>query len=94
MVEYNPVCLTWERGASKLQALPHENVKEEDLHLTEEERAWLAIVRRQVRSLRFGVVQIVVHNARVVQIERTEKLRLNEASRLEGEGSLRSMEGI
>jgi hypothetical protein len=51
-------------------------------------------VRRQVRSLRFGVVQIVVHNARVVQIERTEKLRLNEASRLEGEGSLRSMEGI
>jgi hypothetical protein len=29
-----------------------------------------------------------------VQIERTEKLRLNEASRLAAEGTLRSMEGI
>jgi hypothetical protein len=36
--------------------------------------------------LRFGVVQIVVHNAQVVQIERTEKLRLNEISLLSGEG--------
>lgn len=73
--------------------MPHEKMKE-DPGLTEEERAWLSIVRRQVRSLRYGVVQIVVHNARVVQIERTEKLRLNEALRLENEGSLRSMEGI
>ena len=77
-----------------MQPLPHENVKEEDLHLTEEERAWLAIVRRQVRSLRFGVVQIVVHNAQVVQIERTEKLRLNEANRLAADDSLSKMEGI
>lgn len=37
---------------------------------------WLEVVRRQVRSLNFGVVQIVVHGARVVQIERTEKIRL------------------
>jgi hypothetical protein len=66
----------------------------EDSQLTEEERAWLSLVRRQVRSLRFGVVQIVVHNAQVVQIERTEKLRLNEATRLSAEDSLRSMEGI
>jgi hypothetical protein len=27
--------------------------------------------------MRFGVVQIVVHESRVVQIERTEKLRLD-----------------
>lgn len=53
---------------------------------TEDERPWLSIVRQQVRSLRFGVVQIVVHNAQVVQIERTEKLRLNEISLLSGEG--------
>jgi hypothetical protein len=66
----------------------------EDPPLTEEERSWLPIVRRQVRSLRFGVVQIVVHNAKVVQIERTEKLRLNEAGRLAAEDTLRSMEGI
>jgi hypothetical protein len=83
----------WERGAVKTPASPWENMKE-DPRLTEEERAWLSIVRRQVRSLRFGVVQIVVHNAQVVQIERTEKLRLNEASRLAAEGTLRSMEGI
>lgn len=38
--------------------------------------AWLDVVRRQVGSLNFGVVQIVVHGARVVQIERTEKVRL------------------
>ena len=37
--------------------------------------SWLNVVRDQVSSLEFGVVQIVVHAARVVQIERTEKLR-------------------
>jgi len=74
--------------------VPSANTMKEDPQLTEEERAWLSLVRRQVRSLRFGVVQIVVHNAQVVQIERTEKLRLNEATRLSAEGSLRSMEGI
>ena len=36
---------------------------------------WIDTVRSQVRSLRFGVVQIVVHDARVVQIEKTEKIR-------------------
>ena len=45
---------------------------------TEDEVAWLAIVKRQVKSLHFGVVQIVVHNDRVVQIERTEKIRLGD----------------
>ena len=41
-----------------------------------EGQSWLELVRRQVGSLNFGVVQIVVHDARVVQIERTEKVRL------------------
>ena len=41
----------------------------------DEEGSWLEVVRRQVGSLNFGVVQIVVHGARVVQIERTEKVR-------------------
>jgi hypothetical protein len=36
---------------------------------------WLKVVRRQVGSLRFGVVQVVVHDSRVVQIEKTEKIR-------------------
>ncbi len=38
--------------------------------------SWLELVRRQVESLDFGVVQIVVHASRVVQIERTEKIRV------------------
>jgi hypothetical protein len=37
---------------------------------------WLELVREQVQSLRFGVVQIVVHDSKVTQIERTEKTRL------------------
>ena len=40
------------------------------------EPAWLPIVQSQIGSLRFGVVQIVVHDSRVVQVERTEKIRL------------------
>ena len=44
----------------------------------EDESAWLAIVKRQVKSVHFGVVQIVVHNDRVVQIDRTEKIRLTD----------------
>jgi hypothetical protein len=42
--------------------------------------AWLELVRRQVDSLRFGVVQIVVHNGKVSQIDRTERLRLEPSS--------------
>jgi hypothetical protein len=41
-----------------------------------EEASWLEIVRRQVGSLRFGVVQIVVHDSQVTQIEKTERVRL------------------
>jgi hypothetical protein len=39
--------------------------------------SWLELVRKQVVSLRFGIVQILVHDSRVVQIERTEKIRLD-----------------
>ena len=37
---------------------------------------WLELVREKVQSLRFGIVQIVVHDSKVTQIERTEKTRL------------------
>jgi hypothetical protein len=40
---------------------------------------WLEIVRRQVGSLRFGVVQIVAHDSRVTQIDKTERVRLEKA---------------
>jgi len=38
---------------------------------------WLELVRRQVGSLRYGVVEIVVHDSRVTQIEKTERVRLD-----------------
>lgn len=41
-----------------------------------ENTAWLQVVERKVAALRFGSVQIVVHEGRVTQIESTEKFRL------------------
>jgi hypothetical protein len=43
------------------------------------EPSWVRLVKGQVEAMRFGVVQIVVHDSRVVQIERTEKLRLDKS---------------
>ena len=39
--------------------------------------SWLEIVRQQVDSLKYGVVEIVVHDSQVTQIEKTERLRLD-----------------
>ena len=47
------------------------------------EPGWLELVRRHVGSLRYGVVQIVVHDGHVIQIEKTERVRL-EKPRPEG----------
>lgn len=48
---------------------------------------WLSLVREKVESLRYGVVQIVVHDSRITQIERTERMRL---ASTEGTESARS----
>jgi hypothetical protein len=53
----------------------HRDIK--DPHTNDAQPAWLEVVQKKVESLRFGVVQIVVHDSRVVQIERTEKTRLD-----------------
>ena len=37
---------------------------------------WLEVVRQLVESIRFGTVEIVIHDSRVVQIDHTERLRL------------------
>ncbi len=36
---------------------------------------WLDVVRKKVADLRFGSVQIVVHDGRVTQVESLEKTR-------------------
>lgn len=38
--------------------------------------AWLEIVRQQVESLRQGAVEIVIHEGRVVEIKKSERVRL------------------
>jgi hypothetical protein len=52
------------------------DVMHDSLHKPVQRAHWLDVVAEQVGKLRFGVVQIVVHDSRVVQIDRTEKVRL------------------
>jgi hypothetical protein len=40
---------------------------------------WLELVVQHVKSLRYGVVEIVVHDSRVIQIEKTERVRLDKS---------------
>ena len=42
-----------------------------------EVESWVEIVRQKVSALRFGSVQIIVHEGRVTQVESTEKTRLS-----------------
>lgn len=46
---------------------------------TGEESNWLDLVIQQVGSLRYGVVEIIVHDSRVIQIEKTERVRLEKS---------------
>jgi hypothetical protein len=39
-------------------------------------RALLAALQEALRFIRFGSIELVIHDGRVVQIERREKLRL------------------
>jgi hypothetical protein len=41
-----------------------------------DELKWLDLVIQHVGSLRYGVVEIVVHDSHVIQIEKTERVRL------------------
>jgi hypothetical protein len=45
-----------------------------------DELKWLELVIQHVGSLRYGVVEIVVHDSRVIQIEKTERVRLEKNS--------------
>ena len=47
----------------------------------EAEPLWLTTLKRQVKALKFGVVQVIVHEAQVVQIETTERVRFEPTAR-------------
>ena len=55
-----------------MSTAPIKNGKEAD-----EKPNWLEVVQRHVGSLRYGVVQIIVHDSQVTQIEKTERVRLD-----------------
>ena len=42
---------------------------------------WVRSVVQAVRAIRFGAVELVIHDGRVVQIERREKVRLEDGHR-------------
>lgn len=49
---------------------------ESKLSTTQNEERWVPIVRQLLHGLRYGVVQIVIQDSKVIQVEKTEKLRL------------------
>ena len=47
----------------------------------DKDAAWVRSVLQAVRGTRYGSVEVVIHDGRVVQIERREKVRFDEADR-------------
>jgi hypothetical protein len=39
--------------------------------------SWLEVVQRQVDALRFGSVEVTIHEGRVVQVETSTKVRFD-----------------
>lgn len=44
---------------------------------SESPEPWVEIIRQKLAGMRFGSVQIIVHEGRVTQVESTEKTRLS-----------------
>jgi len=39
--------------------------------------SWLELVTQQVKAIRYGVVEIIIHDGRVIQVEKTERVRFD-----------------
>ena len=48
--------------------------------MTSEPRNWIEVIKEKLGGLRYGQILLTVHDGRVVQIERTEKTRLESSS--------------
>jgi len=44
------------------------------------DHSWIEIIKEKLSGLRYGQILLTVHDGRVVQIERTEKTRLESSS--------------
>lgn len=49
-------------------------------HTSDETGEIIAILRETLQTVRFGSVEFVIHDGRVVQIDRKEKLRFHPAA--------------
>ena len=48
--------------------------------MTAETQNWIDVIQEKLGGLRYGQILLTVHDGRVVQIERTEKTRLESTS--------------
>ena len=56
---------------------------------SEWDTAWLKRIAESLSGIKYGSVQIVIHDGKIVQIERTEKRRFESTTRhAGGEGTL------
>ncbi len=46
---------------------------------------WLSLIERRINGLRFGAIQIVIHEGKVTQVEITEKTRFAQNQSRTGE---------
>jgi hypothetical protein len=61
---------------------PDEEVNEETANSTDANlQSVVGEIVRSIKSVRFGSVEITIHNSRVVQIERKEKVRFDSPPR-------------
>lgn len=58
------------------------NKQNENNLATAEANPWLTAVKEEVSGLRFGTVQVIVHEGEVVQIERISRRRIGAAATL------------
>lgn len=45
-----------------------------------------SLVRDALQSIRFGTVSLVVQDGRVIQVEKSEKIRINRVGHIDGSG--------
>jgi hypothetical protein len=55
-------------------------VRKPDRHKENADERWVNVVCEHVEDIKFGVVQIVVHESRVTQVERIERVRFERQS--------------
>ena len=64
-------------------------MEQDKLNLEDSERKLLLQILKALKSIRYGYVQITVHDSKAVQIDKAEKIRLDKQSVNQGKGGER-----